>query len=100
MCARTSTSTCVHSFESRPSRTDSSNNSSLNFAIPSHDPLTKAGFAHSRTPLSAQYRYLVEVSGSTIIATGPNASIPTGAQVIDFGDTTLSPGFIDAHTHL
>ena len=25
---------------------------------------------------------------------------PAGARTIDFGDATLSPGFIDAHTHL
>jgi imidazolonepropionase-like amidohydrolase len=26
--------------------------------------------------------------------------VPDGAQVIDLGDATLSPGFMDAHTHL
>jgi len=43
---------------------------------------------------------IVVVSGATIVAVGANAPIPTGAQIIDLGDATLSPGFIDAHTHL
>jgi imidazolonepropionase-like amidohydrolase len=43
---------------------------------------------------------LVVVSGSTILAVGKDAPIPAGAQVMDFADATLSPGFIDAHTHL
>ena len=43
---------------------------------------------------------LVVVSGSRILGVGPRASIPAGAQMIDFGEATLSPGFIDAHTHL
>jgi len=43
---------------------------------------------------------LVVVSGSSIVGVGAGAAIPVGAQTIDFGDATLSPGFIDAHTHL
>jgi imidazolonepropionase-like amidohydrolase len=43
---------------------------------------------------------IVVVSGTTILAVGAGAPIPAGAQIIDFGDATLSPGFIDAHTHL
>ena len=43
---------------------------------------------------------LVVVSGSRILGVGAGAALPAGAQVIDFGEATLSPGFIDAHTHL
>ena len=42
---------------------------------------------------------VVVVSGRTISAVNP-ASLPDDAEVIDLGDVTLSPGFIDAHTHL
>lgn len=40
------------------------------------------------------------VSGSSILGVGPDAPTPAGAQELDFGDATLSPGLIDAHTHL
>lgn len=43
---------------------------------------------------------LVVVDGEQILATGPKATVPAGAQVIDLGDATLMPGLIDAHTHL
>lgn len=43
---------------------------------------------------------LVIVSDGHIVAVGPGATIPAGAEVIDLGDATLLPGFIDAHTHL
>jgi imidazolonepropionase-like amidohydrolase len=43
---------------------------------------------------------LVVVTGDKITAVGSSATIPPGAQVIDLGDATLLPGFIDAHTHL
>jgi imidazolonepropionase-like amidohydrolase len=45
---------------------------------------------------------VVVVTGNRITAIGRSGSvaIPSGAQVIDLGDATLLPGFIDAHTHI
>ena len=45
---------------------------------------------------------VVIVTNNKISAVGDAGSvrIPSGAKVIDLGDVTLLPGFIDAHTHL
>src|SRR5437660_3187077 len=43
---------------------------------------------------------VVIVRGDKIVDAGSNLPIPSGAQVIDLGDATLCPGFMDAHTHL
>ena len=41
----------------------------------------------------------VVVTGDRITAVNPSAA-PASARVIDLGDVTLMPGFIDLHTHL
>jgi len=43
---------------------------------------------------------VVVVQGAKIQAVGRGAALPPDAQVIDLGDATLLPGFIDAHVHL
>ena len=43
---------------------------------------------------------VVVVTDGKIAATGAGASVPAGAEVVDLGDATLMPAFIDAHTHL
>src|SRR5215471_16551163 len=43
---------------------------------------------------------VVVVSGGKIVAVGSGSEAPAGAEIIDLGDATLLPGFIDAHTHL
>jgi imidazolonepropionase-like amidohydrolase len=43
---------------------------------------------------------VVLVQGTRITAAGSRLAIPAGAQVIDLGDATILPGFIDAHTHV
>ena len=43
---------------------------------------------------------VVIVQGNKIVEAGSNLSAPSDAQVIDLGDATLSPGFMDGHTHL
>ena len=36
----------------------------------------------------------------TAVGDARSVQVPAGAKVIDLGDVTLLPGFIDAHTHL
>jgi imidazolonepropionase-like amidohydrolase len=43
---------------------------------------------------------VIVVQGNKIQALGASAPPPPDAQVIDLGDATLLPGFIDAHVHL
>jgi imidazolonepropionase-like amidohydrolase len=40
------------------------------------------------------------VQGNKIIALGENTAIPKDAVIVDLGDKTVLPGFIDAHTHI
>jgi len=42
----------------------------------------------------------VLVVGERIRAVGTSVEHPQGAKIIDLGDTTLLPGFIDVHVHL
>ncbi len=43
---------------------------------------------------------VIVVRGGHIESVGSHIAIPDGAKVIDLGDATLLPGFIDAHVHL
>ncbi|HEV8255249.1 MAG TPA: amidohydrolase family protein [Vicinamibacteria bacterium] len=43
---------------------------------------------------------VVIVEGDRIRSVGARLAVPAGATVIDLGDATLLPGFIDAHTHV
>ena len=43
---------------------------------------------------------VVIVQGNKIVDAGSNLPVPSDAEVIDLGDATLSPGFMDAHSHL
>ena len=43
---------------------------------------------------------LILVEGDWIVSATVHGNAPAGVQVIDLGNATVLPGFIDAHTHL
>jgi imidazolonepropionase-like amidohydrolase len=43
---------------------------------------------------------MVIIEGDRIKQVGQSLAVPPGAQVIDLGDATLLPGFIDSHVHM
>ena len=61
--------------------------------------LLKAAHVFDSTGTALRDGVSVIVRGDRIVSIG-TAAAPAGARVIDLGDATLLPGFIDAHTHL
>jgi imidazolonepropionase-like amidohydrolase len=59
----------------------------------------KAAHVFDSTGTSLRDGATVVVTGDKIVSVG-NGPIPAGAKVIDLGDATILPGFIDAHVHL
>jgi len=43
---------------------------------------------------------MVRIEGDRIAEVGARVAVPPGAHVIDLGEATVLPGFIDLHTHL
>src|SRR5689334_16797440 len=43
---------------------------------------------------------VVVVDNGRITAVGSKMAVPANARVVDLGDATILPGFIDAHVHL
>jgi len=42
----------------------------------------------------------IVVQGTKIVSVGAATNLPAGARIVDLGNATLLPGFIDAHVHL
>src|SRR3954452_11824964 len=70
-------------------------------AAPAGPPIVlKAARVFTATSESHLTPGMVIVEGDHITQVENSLATPQGAQVIDLGDATLLPGFIDAHVHL
>ena len=58
----------------------------------------KAAHVFDSTGTTLKDGGIVVVRGDRIVSVG--GTTPPGARILDLGDATLLPGFIDAHTHL
>src|SRR5881628_3621703 len=70
---------------------------SLAFA---QETIIKAARLFDGTSDTLTQNAVIVVDGKRIAVVSPNVVIPPNARVIDLGDATLLPGFIDAHVHL
>jgi len=68
-------------------------------AAPPETIVLRAAHLFDSTGTTLKDGATIVVRGDRIVSVGTGAA-PPGARVIDLGDATLLPGFIDAHTHL
>lgn len=76
--------------------------SSLGAQRPDSVTVLRAARLIDGTGAAAVQNAVVVVRGERIVAVGSRGSVtePAGARVIDLGDATLLPGFIDSHVHI
>ncbi|MBF8438062.1 amidohydrolase [Halanaerobiaceae bacterium Z-7014] len=60
----------------------------------------KAGKIETMTEAGTLKDAVILIEDGRIKAIGEDVEIPEGAEVFDYGDKTILPGLIDAHTHL
>jgi len=68
-------------------------------AAPPETTVLKAAHVFDATGTELRDGATIVVRAGKIVSVG-NGPVPAGARVIDLGDATLLPGFIDAHVHL
>jgi len=71
-------------------------------AAPPQAPVTaiRAGRIVDPDAGTSAANQVILVSGGRITAVGADVAVPAGARVIDLSRSTVSPGLVDAHTHL
>lgn len=69
-------------------------------SAPPTTTVLKAAHLFDATSGTLRSNGVVVVQGEKIVAVGSDSSVPPNARVIDLGNATLLPGFIDTHTHV
>lgn len=62
--------------------------------------LTVSGAGHDHAPAHEIERGVVLIEDGKFTAVGPDIDVPQGAKLIDASEKYVTPGLVDAHTHI
>ena len=68
--------------------------------VAAHDVVIHAGTLIDGVGSIPRQRVSIQIKDDRIVAVQPGFVTPAGAEVIDLADSTVMPGFIDAHVHI